>query len=119
MSDRILAEAAVAARAWKWKGGMSVIRPPRHDGATGYTIRLEQDGYRSAPHEYPDLDDPATLGCIMSIIREHYGRTAYIKASPSPFEPQEYSYALVTMRETFSGSSEAEALISALRSLEP
>lgn len=112
-----LAEQATAAPAWKWKDGMRVIRPPRHNGATGYTIRLEQDGYRAAAHEYPDLSDPATLGCILSIIREHYGRTAYVKPTPSPFEPQEYCYTVSTTSGTFTGSSEAAALVAALSAL--
>jgi hypothetical protein len=64
---------AIACPRWRWMGGMRVIRPPRHDGATGYTIRLEQDGYRAAPHEIPDFSDPATVGCLLALVREAWG----------------------------------------------
>jgi hypothetical protein len=68
-----VARRAVACPRWRWMDGMRVICTPRHDGATGYFIRLEQDGYRAAQNEYPDLSDPATVGCLLALVREAWG----------------------------------------------
>ena len=65
-----LGKRAVACRHWRWLGGALRIVPAPHEGATGYTIRVPQDGYREAPGEYPDLSDPATLGCLLALVRE-------------------------------------------------
>ena len=65
-----LGRRALACRHWRWMGGMKLIVPSKHDGATGYTVRLQQDGYVPNPNEHPDLADPATLGCLLALVRE-------------------------------------------------
>lgn len=67
-----LARRAVACKHWKWMPGMRVMVPPKHDGSTGFSIRLGEYGYVPAPHEYPDLSDPATLGCLLALVRERF-----------------------------------------------
>ena len=65
-----LGKRAVACRHWRWMSGMKLIVPSKHDGATGYTVRLQQDDYVPNPNEHPDLADPATLGCLLALVRE-------------------------------------------------
>lgn len=65
-----LARRAVACKHWKWLGGMRVVCPPEHYGATGYTFRVESDGYVAKAGDYPDFTDHATIGCLLALVRE-------------------------------------------------
>ena len=47
-----LAERAIACKGWRWLPGMRIINA----------------GYRGI--ERPDLSDPATLGCLVALVRE-------------------------------------------------
>lgn len=68
----VLARRAISCKRWRWMGGMQVVHTPRRDGQTGFFLRLSQDGYVPAENEYPDLSDPATIGCLLALVREHY-----------------------------------------------
>lgn len=68
-----LGRRAVACNGWRWREGMRVVHTPKHDGQTGYYLRLSQDGYVPTAHEYPDLSDPATVGCLLALVREAWG----------------------------------------------
>lgn len=68
-----LARRAVACKHWKWLGGMRIVCPPEHYGATGYTFRVESDGYVAKTGDYPDFTDPATIGCLLALVREAWG----------------------------------------------
>ena len=74
--DQDLAKKAVSCEAWRWLPGMLVRDPLRG----GYARRLDEnpDGFfpwhtngsiviREA---LPDFSDPATVGCLLSIVRE-------------------------------------------------
>ncbi len=65
-----LARRAVACRHWRWMPGMQLIHPAQTDDATGYAVRLTIDGYQARLGEYPDLGDPATVGCLAVLVRE-------------------------------------------------
>lgn len=73
-----LARRAVACKHWKWLGGMRVVSPPEHYGATGYTFRVESDGYVAKAGDYPDFTDPATIGCLLALVREAWGDGVYL-----------------------------------------
>ena len=81
-----LARRAMACKGWKWLPGMLCIWP------NGNEFRVAQvngiDGYHDLPNypaggwgdEYPDrttgipdLTDPATLGCVLALVREAWG----------------------------------------------
>ena len=58
MSD--LASRAVACKHWRWLPGM-------HDSETGLRPLSWSDDWEG---EVPDLTDPATLGCLLALVRE-------------------------------------------------
>ena len=76
-----LASRAVACRAWRWMPGMLTT--------DGFRIcRVDADGYKfgylteySYAHTVdgdvlPDLQDHATLGCLLALVREAHGKPA-------------------------------------------
>ena len=65
-----LARRAVACKGWRFMGGMLVsdaIGKQRiYDDVAG-------EPYWSADGWLPDLTDPATLGCLLALVREAWG----------------------------------------------
>ena len=77
-----LAKRAVACKGWRWIAGMKAIRHEEH--CTSW-FRIEETlrrltGYWASA--LPDLTDPATLGCLLALVRE--ATTAYASLT---FEP--------------------------------
>ena len=85
--DKSLAERAVNCGEWRWIEGMLAIWPNGNEFRVGQVREsdLSGVGVRSHPcngwgDEYPDqtkglpdLSDPATKGCILSLIRKAWG----------------------------------------------
>jgi len=61
-----LSKRAVACKGWRWMRGMLAKD-------TGLRLDEETDDWEG---EVPDLSDPATLGCLLALVRE-------VKADPS------------------------------------
>lgn len=116
MSD--LSKRVVACRHWRWMPGMRAVDS---DGQAARVVQrsgaavLEDVGGAAYPmaSTLPDLDDPATLGCLLALVREAWGcRTAYFTHSHGSW--------LVMRRDPWSlplcepQDTEAEALIAAL-----
>ena len=55
-----LAHRAVACRGFRWMPGM----------ADCYGRRLREGDWLDPAAEFPDLRDPATLGCLLALVRE-------------------------------------------------
>jgi hypothetical protein len=85
-----LARRAVACKRWRWMPGMLA--------ETGLRVfRCDPDGYVVgiyANYEYiaqcvagtlPDLSDPATLGCLLALVREAWGDEASVSLNISSF----------------------------------
>ncbi len=80
-----LGKCAVACKGWRWMPGMRWLEWLESDcGEPDYTGRIEdEDGgdgviRQDRPGEIPDLSDPATLGCLLALVREaHEDSTIY------------------------------------------
>ena len=70
-----LAQRAVACKHWRWMPGMQSINFARFLGGDswaehGGSVVVFVDTYDA---DLPDLDDPATLGCLLALVREAHG----------------------------------------------
>lgn len=75
MSDPDLARRLVACPRFRWMEGMRIASPP---GIAGY--RAPAPGSIVSPHALPDLDDAATVGCLLALVREvHQRPDAYVR----------------------------------------
>jgi hypothetical protein len=120
-----LSRRAVACKGWRWMPGM----------ADCYGRRLREGDWIDPAAEFPDLMDPATLGCLLALVREAWRcPTVYVRQSTTRrvsdgviawevcdlFLDAEACRALGVPREGSVGSwghgSEAEALVAALES---
>lgn len=81
-----LARRAVAAQGWRWMEGMRVIRGPGDQLQEELRITLVKDFvelhggmyalefHQMAEQCLPDLNDPATVGCLLELVREAWER---------------------------------------------
>ena len=132
MTDKmtLLAKRAVACKGWRWVPGMATVQGERvvlmdDDGTLrlaapwGGTVGVTavRSFFDSSGACLPDLTDPATLGCLLALVREAWGdeRTAV-----KWWEPEGcayYAHPLDTWRPPATlFASEAEALVAALES---
>jgi hypothetical protein len=109
-----LAKRAIACKHWRWMPGMLTV--------TGYRLVRPQHGMwritQHAPENHldcvdparhnfvPDLTDPATVGCLLALVREAWG--AEREVCEWSHVHDQWSF----LGET--GDTEAEALVAAL-----
>jgi hypothetical protein len=105
-----------------WQLGMLAAFP------SGRTLRIEHpDGLRPADDVVgrPDFSDPATLGCLLTVVREAWAcpilRTSWEGPDLSPGEPppetgRMFWRAWLPGYPVGYGATEAEALVAALES---
>ena len=109
ISNQSLDRRAVACKGWRWMPGMRGIR------IDGSTDRIMDESEAKLPNTdlLPDLSDPATLGCLLALVREAYaeplGSVYYL--TPMESKPGFYDEfgACDELHDT-----EAEALVAAL-----
>ena len=94
MTDEMIAlgRRAVACKGWRWMQGML--------------------SYLAGSRELPDLSDPATLGCLLALVREAWGDS---KTCARPDLEDDVWY-VVTRSGLAFAATEAEALVAALES---
>ena len=79
MTDEMIAlsRRAVACRGWRWMPGVQAITP---DGLFGH--RVTEHALVIDHDMLPDLQDPATLGCLLALVREAWRcPTVYVRQS--------------------------------------
>ena len=71
-----LARRAVACKEWRWVDGMCFGEPIGSD----VVMRRRFDANEEAPPigAIPIFDDPATLGCLLALVREARGEPTYL-----------------------------------------
>ena len=121
-----LGHRAAACKHWRWMPGM-YAEPLAFrvvwadDDSIGEADQISYLRER-VPHIYPDLSDPATLGCLLALVREAWPKgeaTTNIHANYSPERGhyREWTCYYCTgsdWRQTHA-STEAEALVAALK----
>ena len=113
-----LGKRAVACKHWRWMDGMTVHGLPTYrvvsNNCDGHTYRTDGYDSDSLMDCFPDLSDPATLGCLLALVREAY-RNNMLWAFPVEDARGKWS---ITIRDApqkwFYGSTETEALVAAL-----
>ena len=138
-----LAIRAVACKHWRWMPGMrvmynwggicrdrflcmdetymhlSVEDGPPEDVRPMTWIRKKHESF--ARDCVPDFDDPATLGCLLALVRQAWPIATATTARHGCYDPQREHYHVWTCSyctgsswEQATGDSEAEALVAAL-----
>lgn len=110
MTDHdILSKRAVLCAEWQWMPGMEWW----NERISGDVGRISDELDRIPYGALPRLDDPATIGCLLALVRGAYGVQAHVEFTGHLKRPWRVS--LGTLHEEQpSCESEAEALIAAL-----
>ncbi len=120
MSD--LAKRAVACKHWRWMPGMRLTAngPSTLRVCSHTTVVVEQTGawyhlmtLDSADH-LPDLTDPATLGCLLALVRSAQGDCTIWTMVDVDCDEGAWLCTGLEVGEIGSGYSEAHALVAAL-----
>jgi hypothetical protein len=129
-----LARRAVACKGWRWMGGMLRVSPVLekaffdfHPDVMPTERVLDQHPSTDADKRWsnatnawvqllPDLTDPATLGCLLALVREACGDD---EAYAIPWHDEDGGWTVCVREEDRSvnvseGDTEAEALVAAL-----
>lgn len=115
-SDWTLARRAVACSHWRWLPGMLLDANERlvgidpegipygHSHTAGHRVWLDE-------RSLPNLTDPATIGCLLALVREAWGRPhAYVGHS----DKWVAAFCCEVGGRAFASTTEAAALVAAL-----
>jgi hypothetical protein len=113
-----LARRAVACKRWRWMPGMLSEKGLR-------VFRRDDDGYvvgyyanqeyicECVPGTLPDLRDPATVGCLLALVREAWNSPSAC-LSMTEWVVGKPLWTISVWQKLFSGRTEADALVAAL-----
>ena len=111
-----LGRRAVACKHWRWMpgmlvGGWVIDGACPHQWANGNPWRQERNNIIILPDELPDLSDPATLGCLLHLVREAWEEaTVYVEHDKCRRRP----WVAILPMLVIDCDTEAEALVAAL-----
>jgi len=101
-----LGRRAVACKGWRWLPGSLAIFEV---GCVSRRLRSDQSELPAG--DVPDLSDPATLGCLLALVREAWGDPELCVVSGGPGN----SWGVVVNDDPLlAAATEAEALVAAL-----
>jgi hypothetical protein len=122
-----LARHQKAIKHFRWMPGMKTVSGARvvavkdddlvideiNDNAPAFRPRLPSFERLKATEELPDLSDPATLGCLLHLVREAWGGDGvFVRLAASGWRVMRGSVSSVV--NISAGATEAEALVAAL-----
>ena len=114
-----LAKRAVACKGWRWMRGMTSMEGGTFIAYTdcdeAFWLMHPDDGCDAEPVAWrlPDLSDPATLGCLLALVREAWGNpTLHVVCAGGSVELGVWHARWGTSSRR--GATEAEALVRAL-----
>lgn len=125
-ANRELAKRAVACKGWRWmeealywSGGIDYRIAYRcKNSGTWVAFERSADGKRqygiSLDHSFPDLTDPATLGCLLALVREAYDDPCAHAEAYEFDDEHENFWTIRAGGEQFEAPTEAEGLVKAL-----
>ena len=108
-----LARRAVACKRWRWMPGMLTTYGTRVYSITRAGLPKASRGGLIEADPLPALDDPATLGCLLALVREAYGDTQLHLALDWTLHGDWYVCFSSTF-ESIQGRTETETLVAAL-----
>ena len=120
---RELARRLMSCPGWRWTGGMR-CKDSGWRWRDGYLFAMDGTGdfIETPGGSVPNLRDPATLGCLLALVREAWGRPA-LAASPAGAPDGSVSWCVEALDPddgdgyhalTPRRATEAEALVDAL-----
>ena len=108
-----LAKRAVACKHWRWMPGMLTTSEIRLTGSLdGIPVGMcRWVEFSNSDNDWlPDLDDPATLGCLLALVREAWGDDGICP----DFNKMRWTILTWDCCAIGDGSTEADALVAAL-----
>jgi hypothetical protein len=103
-----IARRAAACKGWRWEPGMRW----RTEDDRGRLDDYQPEYMGRPPDALPDLTDPATLGCLLALVREAHGQSTL-----SPLKRGARSWCLADYgTSALEGETEVELLVAALES---
>ena len=111
---------ALACRHWRWMPGMLGLST--HSSSRSIWIRIVDPPQDDTSECWPDLSDPATLGCLLALVREAWSiPSLYVRLNPYGTDKVQLTWrgpGSTTILALANAETEAEALVKALEAAE-